>query len=110
MPGAEIRPDGKVRFRVGAPAAQSLALTIEGSEQTILFLSRLGSWHELVTAEAKAGTHGRLQLPDGTCVPDPASRFQPLEEIPDLMHRPILETKPPILESFSCVCVGPLEP
>jgi malto-oligosyltrehalose trehalohydrolase len=75
--GAEIQPDGKVRFRVWAPAAQSLALTIVGSEQTIPFLSKAGGWHELVTAEAKTGMLYRLQLPDGTCVPDPASRFQP---------------------------------
>ena len=28
--GAVIEPDGKVRFRVWAPAAESLALSIEG--------------------------------------------------------------------------------
>jgi malto-oligosyltrehalose trehalohydrolase len=75
--GAEIEPDGKVRFRVWAPAAESLALSIEGSDQTIPFLGKPGGWHELLTTQAKAGTLYRLRLPDGTLVPDPASRFQP---------------------------------
>ena len=75
--GAEIEPDGKVRFRVWAPAAESLALSIEGSDETIPFLGKPGGWHELLTTQAKAGTLYRLRLPDGTLVPDPASRFQP---------------------------------
>src|ERR1700712_4328854 len=75
--GAEIEPDGKVRFRVWAPAAESLALSIEGCDQTIPFVDKPGGWYELVTAQAKAGTLYRLQLPDGTLAPDPASRFQP---------------------------------
>jgi maltooligosyltrehalose trehalohydrolase len=75
--GAEIQPDGEVRFRVWAPAAESLTLIIQGSERTISFLSKPGGWHELVTGEAKVGSLYRLQLPNGTLVPDPASRFQP---------------------------------
>jgi 1,4-alpha-glucan branching enzyme len=43
--GAEIERDGKVRFRVWAPAAESLALSIEGSDQTIPFLGKPGGWH-----------------------------------------------------------------
>ncbi len=34
-------------------------------------------WHELTVADAEAGTRYRFVLPDGTAVPDPASRFQP---------------------------------
>ncbi len=34
-------------------------------------------WHELTVADAGAGTRYRFLLPDGTAVPDPASRFQP---------------------------------
>jgi malto-oligosyltrehalose trehalohydrolase len=75
--GGEIEPDGGVRFRVWAPAVKTLALSIEGSDETIPFLGKPGGWHELVTAQAKAGTLYRLRLPDGTLVPDPASRFQP---------------------------------
>jgi maltooligosyltrehalose trehalohydrolase len=75
--GAEIAPNGEVRFRVWAPAVKTLALSIGGSDQTISFLGKPGGWHELVTAQAKAGTLYRLRLPDGTLVPDPASRFQP---------------------------------
>lgn len=58
---------------VWAPAVKTLALVIEGSDQTIPFLGKPGGWHELLTAQAKAGTLYRLQLPDGTLVPDPAS-------------------------------------
>jgi malto-oligosyltrehalose trehalohydrolase len=34
-------------------------------------------WHELVTDHVSAGSRYRFVLPDGTRVPDPASRFQP---------------------------------
>jgi malto-oligosyltrehalose trehalohydrolase len=34
-------------------------------------------WHELETDRAAAGSRYRFVLPDGTAVPDPASRFQP---------------------------------
>ena len=34
-------------------------------------------WHELLVADAGPGTRYRFLLPDGTGVPDPASRFQP---------------------------------
>ena len=34
-------------------------------------------WHRLSTKEACIGSRYRFQLPDGLCVPDPASRFQP---------------------------------
>jgi 1,4-alpha-glucan branching enzyme len=75
--GAEIQPDGKVRFRVWAPAVESLSLSIEGRDQTIPFSAEPGGWYELLVNEVEAGTLYRLLLPNGTCVPDPASRFQP---------------------------------
>lgn len=75
--GAEILPDGKVRFRVWAPAVESLSLTVEGHDHTIPFSAEPGGWYELLTHEAGAGTLYRFCLPDGTLVPDPASRFQP---------------------------------
>ena len=34
-------------------------------------------WHELTVTDAGAGNRYRYVLPDGTTVPDPASRFQP---------------------------------
>ncbi|MDW5266852.1 MAG: malto-oligosyltrehalose trehalohydrolase [Edaphobacter sp.] len=74
--GAEIRPDGKVRFRVWAPAVESLSLSVEGHDQAIPFSAEPGGWYEL-THEAGEGTLYRFLLPDGTLVPDPASRFQP---------------------------------
>lgn len=75
--GAEIQPDGTVRFRVWAPAVQSLSLIIEDRNKTIPFSTQPGGWYELLTKEAEVGALYRLLLPDGTRVPDPASRFQP---------------------------------
>jgi maltooligosyltrehalose trehalohydrolase len=39
-----------------------------------------GGFFELVTDAAGAGTRYRYQLEDGTPVPDPATRSQPLDE------------------------------
>jgi 1,4-alpha-glucan branching enzyme len=36
-------------------------------------------WFEVVTTEAKAGAHYRFKVDGGQEVPDPASRFQPLD-------------------------------
>jgi malto-oligosyltrehalose trehalohydrolase len=75
--GAELRSDGKVRFRIWAPAATSIALKIEGLEQSIALNSLPGGWHEVITEKARSGTRYNFALVDGTLVPDPASRFQP---------------------------------
>jgi maltooligosyltrehalose trehalohydrolase len=75
--GAEVQPDGTVLFRIWAPEADFITLSIAGSDLEIPLAARPGGWHELVTSEAQAGTRYRYILPDGTRVPDPASRFQP---------------------------------
>src|SRR5262249_40863091 len=36
-----------------------------------------GGWHERLEPGIGAGAHYRFVLPDGTAIPDPASRFQP---------------------------------
>jgi len=74
--GAEIDPRGGVRFRFFAPAVRTVQLSIEGRGSLVLQADGHG-WHELYVQDAGAGTRYRYVLPDGTHVPDPASRFQP---------------------------------
>lgn len=75
--GAEVLPNGSVRFRLWAPAAADIAVVIEGQEQTLRLDSVGNGWHEAVTTQAAAGTRYCYVLPDGLRVPDPASRYQP---------------------------------
>ena len=75
--GAEVQPDGGVRFRVWAPEAKTLAVAIEGLEQSLPMETNADGWYEVTTAAAHAGSCYRFVLPDGFQVPDPVSRFQP---------------------------------
>lgn len=77
--GAELQADGEVRFRVWAPEAELLHLALEASADLLPMKAIDGGWHELITAEATAGSLYSFQLPNGMQVPDPASRFQPLD-------------------------------
>jgi len=77
--GAEVRGDGSVRFRLWAPKATRVELSLVGP-QKLLLLNRLDEgWFELITREAKPGTHYRFRIDEKNEVPDPASRFQPLD-------------------------------
>jgi maltooligosyltrehalose trehalohydrolase len=62
------------RFRLWAPALESLSLLIEG-RAAIAMQSTDDGWFEVETA-AGPGTRYRFVLPDGLHVPDPASRAQ----------------------------------
>lgn len=80
--GAECRDDGRVRFRLWAPAAKQVELSLAGAhERSKRFpLARLdGGWFELVTSAAKPGTQYRFRIDGAQEVPDPASRFQPYD-------------------------------
>jgi len=77
--GAELAPEGGVRFRLWAPAHQRIALKLEGLQETLPLQREHLGWHALTTGHAGAGARYRYALPDGTLVPDPASRFQPLD-------------------------------
>jgi maltooligosyltrehalose trehalohydrolase len=78
--GAALRDDGSVRFRLWAPKAQRVELCLENASEERLPLARLeGGWFELITPEAASGTDYRFQVDGGAKVPDPASRFQPLD-------------------------------
>ena len=74
--GTQIQPDGQVRFNLYAPALEQVQLKLIGSSPLSLTKGADG-WHTLTTAEATPGSRYRYALPDGSEVPDPASRFQP---------------------------------
>jgi maltooligosyltrehalose trehalohydrolase len=74
--GAAPLPGGGVVFRLWAPAAARVGLELEGADARTMVAGE-GGWHELVVAEARPGTRYRFVLPDGTAVPDLASRANP---------------------------------
>lgn len=74
--GAEVSGDGKVRFRLWAPAASRVALLLDALDPLPMPATE-GGWHELDCPQAHAGSRYRFQIDDGPCVPDPASRYNP---------------------------------
>jgi malto-oligosyltrehalose trehalohydrolase len=83
--GASLEADGSVRFRLWAPAQETVSVAIEDGALVPMRSSPDG-WFE-ATAPGEAGPGGsgpgeaglryRYRLSDGTLVPDPASRAQP---------------------------------
>lgn len=77
--GPEIRPDGTTCFRLWAPAVDRVEIEIEGTRGVFRMCPREDGWHELITDQATRGTQYRFRLPNGMLVPDPASRYQPVD-------------------------------
>jgi malto-oligosyltrehalose trehalohydrolase len=78
--GAEITDDGQVRFRLWAPGARKVDLSLDDGKGVaqILPMSRLeGGYYEIVTDRAKAGSLYRYRIDGENEVPDPASRLNP---------------------------------
>ena len=80
--GAEVRPDGRVRFRLWAPAAAQVHLVLDAPQEPTardpLPMQRGDDgFHELVTGSAQAGSRYRFRIDGRIDVPDPASRFNP---------------------------------
>jgi len=73
--GAQVLPDGRVRFRLWAPGQGRVSLLIDQREALQLERGDSG-WFELTTELARAGSRYSYQLADGMRVPDPASRQQ----------------------------------
>lgn len=73
--GAELQLDQQTRFRLFAPAAAEVQLLLTGTGKQLAMQAHGDGWHELLTPAA-AGTPYQFMLPDGTVVPDPASRYQ----------------------------------
>ena len=76
--GAEILDVG-VHFRLWAPKMNQVSIVLnEGIPIPMINTGR--GWHELVCAEARAGTLYKFRLKHGGSeVPDPASRYQPFD-------------------------------
>jgi malto-oligosyltrehalose trehalohydrolase len=71
--------DGGTRFRLWAPDSPSLRLVIEpdgDAERSLAMRPLPDGWFELFTELARPGSAYMFELPDGTRVPDPASRRQ----------------------------------
>ena len=79
--GAQLSPDGSVRFRLWAPAQLQVLLLVDhaGHSHELPMENRPDGWFELVVGpdRASAGDTYRYRLAGGLAVPDPASRFQP---------------------------------
>jgi malto-oligosyltrehalose trehalohydrolase len=78
--GAQIESQAGVRFRLWAPQCAEVRLSVEvpnAPARVKRMTAREDGWHEFLEAECGAGTRYRYLLPEGTQVPDPASRFQP---------------------------------
>jgi malto-oligosyltrehalose trehalohydrolase len=73
--GAQVQPDGRVRFRLWAPGQDRVSLVIE-QQDTLPLGRREDGWFELTTERASAGSRYAYQLSSGLRVPDPASRQQ----------------------------------
>jgi maltooligosyltrehalose trehalohydrolase len=72
--GATPAPDGTVRFRLWAPAQETVSVALEAG--AVLPMQRdTAGWFE-VTTRVPSGTQYRYRLADGSMVPDPASRQQ----------------------------------
>lgn len=77
--GATILGDGRVRFRLWAPAAHTVALRlgVDDSAPTLPMQPLAEGWFELTTGAARAGSRYAYVIDGDRVVPDPASRFQP---------------------------------
>ena len=76
--GAHTRDDGSASFVVWSPASIRLSVRLEDPAARIVPLSRVErGYHAAVIEDVAPGTRYSLVLPDGTLLPDPASRFQP---------------------------------
>lgn len=77
--GAQVLDDGRVRFRLWAPAASRVELCIEDPQQEKILPmdTEPEGWFSSLTDLATHGTRYRFRINGDLRVPDPASRFQP---------------------------------
>lgn len=77
--GTELLPDGRVRFRLWAPAAEHVELCLGSGEveATLRMAAEQEGWFGIITDKAAVQTRYRYRIDGDMRVPDPASRFQP---------------------------------
>lgn len=74
--GAEVQTDGRVRFRLWAPAAAQVQLCLEHKREPLPMQAVGEGWYELVSGDAGSGSRYCFRIDNRVNVPDPASRFQ----------------------------------
>ena len=72
--GPILLPDGRVRFRLWAPAEPAVTLLADAKE--IAMQAGPDGWHEIETDRVKPGEAYAFRLSDGMDIPDPAARAQ----------------------------------
>lgn len=72
--GPSVSKDGRVRFRLWAPAED--AITLLAGTREITMRRQVNGWHEVETNLAKPGDTYAFRLSDGSEIPDPASHAQ----------------------------------
>lgn len=88
--GAVLQPDGSCCFSVWAPALEQLELRLVSPRPAkIPFERDAEGWHQVVVHGIPAGVEYLLRLPDGSELPDPASRLQA-----DSVHGPSVVVDP----------------
>jgi malto-oligosyltrehalose trehalohydrolase len=75
--GPRVLEDG-VEFRLWAPHAENVSLLIDGQEPRSMERTEDG-WHHGYVSGVGPGCRYKFRLPDGGEVPDPGSRYQPLD-------------------------------
>lgn len=85
--GVNLLSDGRARFRLWAPAQETVSVALECGPLLPMARSPDG-WFE-ATAPCAAGARYRYRLADGTLVPDPAARAQA-----DDVHGPSIVVDP----------------
>ena len=76
--GGDARSDGSASFVVWAPAASSVLLRLHTAPpRTAELHSEPHGYHTVIVPDVAPGTRYTFELPDGSELPDPASRFQP---------------------------------
>jgi maltooligosyltrehalose trehalohydrolase len=86
--GAKRLEDGLIRFRLWAPAQETVSVALESGDLLPMQRSTDG-WFE-ATAPVPDGTQYRYRLSDGQMVPDPASA----QQAPDVHDASVVRTAP----------------
>src|SRR5688572_10723380 len=75
--GPRRLPDGQTLFQLWSPAQPQVSLAIEGRSELYTMRAAGAGWLEARVAWLREGARYQFVLPDGTRLPDPASRSQP---------------------------------
>ncbi|MDB5847672.1 MAG: malto-oligosyltrehalose trehalohydrolase, partial [Rhodoferax sp.] len=79
--GAQLQPEGGTVFRLWAPSAKEVDLELDpqGAPSEHAMHKTDDGWHEVRVAGVGAGTRYQFAIDGAKPVPDPASRYNPLD-------------------------------